>query len=216
MKREAAISLSIAVLAAAFFLPKEVRALNNEGSSVAQNTAFTAGQDEAMRMVPASATLDRSLDARKAKQGQQIKATLEDKVQLKNGPELPRGTELIGTVATDEMHTNGASRLALRFTQANLKDGKVVPIKATIVSVYDANGSARFDPNIWTPKTLQVDQEHALSGVDLHSKIADGNSGVFVSASKDDVKLPIGYGIALAIAARPADRQSGNGANGGA
>ena len=45
-----------------------------------------------------------------------------------------------------------------------------------------------------------------MSGVDLHSKIADSNSGVFVSTKKDDVKLPRGYGIALAIAPRTGDR----------
>ena len=154
-------------------------------------------------MVPAEAMLLETIDARKAKPGQQIKATLSGKVQLRNGPELPRGTQLIGKVVADDMQASGASRLALRFTQAELKDGKVIPIKATIVSVFNADNLGNLDPNSWwTPKTLQIDQEQALSDVDLHSKIADRNSGVFVSAKKHDVKLPEGYGIALAIAAR--------------
>lgn len=203
MKREAAISLSIVALSLAFFLPKGVQALSPGSSPSAQSAISTAGQSEAKQMVPAEAMLLETIDARKAKPGQQIKATLSDKVQLRNGPELPRGTQLIGTVAADDMQASGASRLALRFTQAELKDGKVIPIKATIVSVFNADNLGNLDPNSWwTPKTLQIDQEQALSDVDLHSSIADRNSGVFVSAKKHDVKLPEGYGFALAIAAR--------------
>ena len=161
-------------------------------------------------MVPARAIVANTIDSRTAKPGDQIEAKLSGTVHLKNGPELPRGTELIGTVAADDTNTNGTSRLALRFTQAHLKDGKTIPIKATIVSLYSADSSEGLDHHMWTANTLQIDQEHALSGVELHSKIADENSGVLVSKKKGDVKLPHGYGIALAIAANPAGQQSGN------
>lgn len=216
MKREAVVSLSaIAALSLALFLPKNVQALKANNSTASQNAASTMGQTEANRMVPAEAILAKTIDSRKAQAGQQFSATLSDKVQLKNGPELPRGTELIGTVATDDMHASGTSRLALRFTQAQLKDGKTIPIKATIVSLYNADGGDSYDPNFWTPDVLRIDQERALSGVELHSRIADRNSGVFVS-TKDEVRLPRGYGIALAIAARPASQGNGNGSIGGA
>ena len=38
----------------------------------------------------------------------------------------------MGQVATDNMQPQGKSTLALRFDQARLRDGKVIPIRATI------------------------------------------------------------------------------------
>lgn len=201
MKREAAISLSIAVFSLTFCLPKDIQARTPASLPDAQSARLAAEQSEATRMVPAEATLLKNLDARKAKLGQQFRATLSDKVQLKNGTELPRGTVLIGTVSADKMQTRGTSSLALRFTQANLKNGTTIPIKAMIVSVCSPDSRDAEDPNIWTARTFQIDQEDAMSGVDLHSRVAGENSGVFVSTKKDDVKLPRGFDIALAIAA---------------
>lgn len=162
-----------------------------------------------MRMVPARAALVENLDADKTKPGSRFEATLSKTVKLDNGPELPEGTVLLGTVATDDMNVKGTSKLALRFTEAKLKDGMVVPIKATIVGVYKPREDnfqgypvAPGDqvPNSWNDGTLQVDQIAVLSGVDLHSKIASMNSGVLVSTTKDNMKLSAGSEFALAIA----------------
>ena len=167
------------------------------------------GQREAMRMVPAQAAIDRTLDSDKTKPGDPFRAKLVQKVQLDNGPELPAGTMLIGTVATDDMNEGGTSKLALRFTQADLKDGQIVPIKATIVGIYgpdntDSNGyfteAGEQMPNSWNDGTLQVDQMGIMSGVDLHSRISSKNSGVLVSKKKDDLKVSSDSEFALAIA----------------
>lgn len=200
MKREAVLSLSIAALTFSFFLSKDLQARTLDDSPDTRSTASTDGHTVAMRMVCAEAVLTQTLDARKAQPGQEFSATLSDKVQLKNGPELPKGTVLIGTVATDNMQKSGTSSLALRFTRAKLKDGKEIPIKATIVSIYDAGTSESLGANPWTADMVQIDQEGTLLGVELHSRVAAENSGVFVSKKKADVKLPKGYGIALAIA----------------
>lgn len=216
MKSEARISLSIAACSLAFLLTGSVQALASTNPTNSAGTRAKAGAGEATQMVRAEAVLLKSLDARDAQPGQQFRALLSDKVKLKDGTELPRGAELIGTVSRDNTHSNGASSLALRFTQADLKNGKTVPIKATIVSVYNTDSSEAADPNDWTPGVLQMVQENAISGVDLHSKIADANSGVFIAKGKDDVKLPQGFGIALAIAGRPGAMQSGSGSKGGA
>ncbi len=55
-------------------------------------------------------------------------------------------------------------------------------------------------PNSWNDGTLAVDQIGAMNGVDLHSKIASQNSGVFVSTNKDNMKLVNGSELELAIA----------------
>jgi hypothetical protein len=213
MKLKSAIKLSITSMSLALLLPAFSLAQSTENSQPSQDmqstTAAPAGQQEAAQMVPAQAALVDNLDAKKVQPGGQFKAKLSGKVRLKNGPELPSGTVLIGAVTTDEMQVAGTSRLAVRFSQAQLKNGKLVPIKATIVGIVppetsDANGReivpGEQEINGWNVGTLQVDQINALSGVDLHSEIASENSGVFVSTKKSDVKLSKGSEIELAIA----------------
>ncbi len=215
MKREAAIPVSIAVVSLALLCSPLAQARTSATlQSNANASTPIAGQREANKMVPARASLLKQLDARKIKSGNQFQARLGDTIHLKNGPELPRGTLLIGTVVTDRMKTTGTSRLALRFDHARLKDGKTFPIKATIVAItaptYDSyDDYATEDPSqLWNHSILQIDQINVLSGVDLHSKIASDDSGVFVSNKKDDVKLNSGSQIMLAIAAQNSSKQS--------
>ncbi|MGA2909797.1 MAG: hypothetical protein ABSE36_19010 [Terracidiphilus sp.] len=171
------------------------------------NVSASASQSEASQMVPAQAVLDKGIDARKMQPGEQFRAKLSESVQLKNGMELPRDAVLVGTIATDQMQGGGTSTLALRFTQAQLKSGKVVPIQADIMGVA-GSASDSPDPNYpnealtpWDGKSTQVDETGAISGVELHSSIGSPNSGEFVSKKKDEMKLSAGSQISLAIAA---------------
>jgi hypothetical protein len=158
--------------------------------------------------VLAQASLDRTIDANKVKQGDPIKATLIDKVEFSNGPELPRGTELVGQVTVDRMQDDGTFRLALTFTNAQLKDGTVIPIKATILRLYAPSSSYPLPvdtsyyayplTNSWNGQ-LQADQPGALEGVDLHSSIEGSNSGNFVSNKKDEIKVLPETVLGLAI-----------------
>lgn len=170
--------------------------------------ASAAARSEAMKMVPAQADLTRELNAKKLHDGQTFEAKLADKVKLTDGPTLPKGTELEGKVVKDQMSASGGhSTLTLRFTQADLKNGKKVPIKATIVGLYSGANQSGVSalptqtPNYWTPKTLQVDQINALHNVDLHSRIAAQNSGVLQS-SKSNIRFAPGTEFALAISGR--------------
>jgi hypothetical protein len=172
------------------------------------------GTQQAQRMVPAVAALSQRLDATTAQPGSQFRATISSNVHLNGGVELHHGDVLLGQVTTDDMNTVGKSRLAVRFTQAVLKNGQTIPVKATIVSFYqpstllsDQYAGTEEVPNDWNNGTLSVDQIGVVKNVDLHSSISSSNSGVFVS-TKDDVKLPAGSEIALAIA--PAQTNSTN------
>jgi ribosomal protein S6E (S10) len=208
-----------AVLALPLFLYSQTS--TNSGSMQADQAPLR-GHHEAALMKPASATLVKTLDAAHEQPGATVNAKLQGKVGLTNGTELPGGTMLLGKVAVDDMQQAGRSKLALRFDQARLKDGTTVPIRATIVGFYSpGGGDAEINPgdrdpmisNNWTAKTLQMDQEDAAPGVDLHSKISSHNSGVFVSSKKDDIKLRGGSELQLAIA--PANNpQSGMTAGG--
>jgi hypothetical protein len=218
MMRQTVLPLSIAALSFAMMLPSAGAQSGAQSGDMSNGSAQNSGSmsqprghREAMRMVPARAILDRSLDADKVKDGYEFNAKLAKKVQLDNGPELPEGTVLVGKVVKDDMNETGAAKLALRFSEARLKDGQVVPIKATIVGVFKDNGTDPNGfpvtpgdevPNSWNDGTLQVDQISVMSGVDLHSKIASKNSGVFVSPTKHNMTIPADSELALAIAAQ--------------
>lgn len=211
-------SITMAAVSVALLAPGVARAQDPAAAQTSQsgvrsaqttpNMGSVSGRNEGMKMVPARAALTEKLDANKLKEGEQFKVKLADTVHLKNGPELPHGTVLYGVISTDTMHP-GNAKLALRFTEARLKDGKLVPIKATIVGLarpepengegYDIVAGDQ-EPNSWTPQMLQVDQVNTISGIDLHSRIAGNNSGVFIAAKKDDVKLAMGSELLLAIA----------------
>lgn len=230
MNRTAGV-LSLAALGLAFLIPAGAAAQSatnpqmNENSSQngnSQSSNSMSGQSEASQMVPARADLDHTLDAKNAKPGHAFEARLLNKVHLKDGQDLPRGTTLVGKVGQDDMNENGRSKLALCFDQAKLKDGKTVPIKATILGIYNP-GSQPLDfnvapgeqvPNDWNHKVLQVDQIGAVSGADLHSKIGSQNSGVLVSSSDDDIRLRPGTELTLAIASQN-QSESRNGGSGG-
>lgn len=222
MRNKIVTSFPVAALSIALLVPAisyGQSASNSQSSQDSENQS--AAQQEAAQMVPARSYLRHTLDAKNSKPGTQFTTTLSQDVHLKNGFDLPRGTKLIGTVATDDMQMQGASKLALRITSAQLKDGKNIPVKATIVGVYAPESENMQGYNVapgdeqandWTNSMLKVDQLNAMSGVDLHSRIAGQNSGVFVAKKKDNVKISAGSEFALAIAEQG---QQTTGANGG-
>jgi hypothetical protein len=176
-----------------------------------QNTQ-SSGLQQAQHMVPAQASLTHALDSNSIHTGDQFRATLNGNVHLDSGVTLHRGDALLGNVADDDTNTAGKSHLAVRFTEAVLKNGQKIPVKATIVALYTPGNFTSDDdiqpdhtPNSWNDGTLSIDQEGVMKDVDLHSQIASQNSGVFVSTRKSDVKIPAGSEIALAIAALPAN-----------
>jgi hypothetical protein len=168
--------------------------------SVSSTQVDSPGATEAAQMVPAVAQLTRTLDADKDHLDSTFQAELSQKITLTNGTVLPSHTLLIGTVTRDDMQA-GNSEFALRLNQAKLKDGKTLPIKATIVDVAHPNFNTVEYPasNDWTSQTLTVEEPNVVSGVDLHSEIASNDSAVFVSTRKRDVKVPAGSQLKLAI-----------------
>jgi hypothetical protein len=182
-----ALAFATAVLALPFF-------------ASAQNATtqdFTqADHHEATLMKTASASLVGNLDAVKDQPGSAVSAKLQGKVTLSDGTALPGGTMLLGKITTDDTQQQGTKKLALRFDQARLKNGTIIPIRAMIVGFYSTSSPS----NGWTASTLEFDQQSVARGVDLHSQISSQNSGVFVSTQRDDVKLSQGSQIQFAIA----------------
>lgn len=216
MRSKIVLVLVIAVATSALFCSEVARA-QNPSSEMGLHGAVAAAkaQNEAARMVPAAAVLTQEIDARKLYPGQQFRARLTNAVYLKDGAALPKGTELVGTIATDKMEAGGTSTLALRFTKAIMENGETVPIVATIVGVappaYDmadySDGAAAPDP--WNATELSVDEIGAVSGFDLHSRIAGPDSAVFVSTKKNEMRLADQTQLSLAIAGRGVSVRNG-------
>ncbi len=154
--------------------------------------------------------LTHPVDAKKLSSGTTIPMKLTHPVHFANGTQLPAGTLLDATVGQDDMQLDGKYKLALRFTEAKTKDGKTIPIKATILAVAaeaipGPNGPNMGETEFTVPDNLNnqpdvVDSEGIAPGIDLHSKASDQNSGVFVTKNKDDIKLPYGTKMELALA----------------
>ncbi len=188
---------------------KSQQAQDNGGS----NSSADA-QKLASEMVPAHASLEKTLDAKSAHPGDPVRAKLGENVRLKNGPNLPSGTVLIGKVTKDSTQAGNAT-LALRFTQAKLTDGTTVPIKAMIVGIERVTSMPGLSDNavpardIWNSHVYRVDQEKAVGGADLHSNITASNSAVIVSTKKSDVKIDGGSRLDMAIAKQPTWQSNG-------
>jgi uncharacterized membrane protein YgcG len=87
-------------------------------------------------MVQAQAELNTSLDAKKATQGEAVKAKLVQNVQIPDAQELPKNTVLEGHVDQVTASQNkGDSTIVVTFDKAKLKNGQELPIKATVIAL---------------------------------------------------------------------------------
>jgi hypothetical protein len=214
MKREVAVSLCAAVATLAFACAQCAQA--QVSSNPQSNSQWTNSQSdnngdsaearqEAQQMVPAQLTLLNNVSAKKSHEGDEVRAQLRSRDVVLNGTKLPIGTLLIGKI-TEAQATPGNVRLAMRFSDAKLKDGQTIPVKATIVAIeppgdgVDGIQQAQVPAeDVWNRNVLQVDELGAVGGADLHSSITGDNSGVIVSDRKDNVRITAGSQIDIAI-----------------
>jgi len=88
-----------------------------------------------------NATLNSSIDSKKAKPGQQITAHIVEAVKSTDGRTiLPNGTKLIGHVTKASARSNGQgeSMLAIQFDKAMLKGGQEVPLNNVVIQAVAA------------------------------------------------------------------------------
>jgi len=172
-----------------------------------------------LRLMSTNAQLVHTLNSRKLVLGRSVSAKLTMDVHLANGMNLPSGTLLMGKVIG--IHEGGAShmtRVSLLFNRARLKDGRMIPIKTTLLgamppsnSYYAGSGNYFPDeskPVAWDAKIIQ--QPGILSHVALHSAVESRSSGTFLS-KRDDIHLPAGTQLRIAIA--PLSASSGGAAH---
>ncbi len=156
------------------------------------------------QLAPATAELNRNLDAKSLKAGDQITAKLTRSVHLESGVQLQRNTLLLGHVD----RVAGTSELVLTFDKAQLKDGKLIPVKATLVG-FSPMGIVDYLPLQITAEST-VEQRPGIIPVSLYSAVQSEVSGT-LTTTKADLRLSQGTQLYLAVAPRPEIASAANG-----
>jgi hypothetical protein len=134
----------------------------SEDGTRRQAAADVAGASEM------NATLERSVDARRAKPGDAVTAKTNESYTTASGTTIPRGSRLVGRVTAARAHTRGesaaASQLGIVFDRAELPDGRVVPMQATIQAVAAARSQAQGEVGSASHGAGAFGSSHAAGG----------------------------------------------------
>jgi hypothetical protein len=182
---------------------------------------FAAAQSP--QLVSAKAQLNENVDSAKVTQGETITAKLTSNVKSAGEMELAKGATLIGKVEQVQKPAGGRpAELGIVFDQAKLRDGQIIPIKATLLGAYPADDDFYYAEGGYAeplvPQQPHViaadatfDQTPGLLGrVELRSNAESDVSGVFTSKSRN-INLDRGTQFQVAIAPEaPAATQSGS------
>ncbi len=177
--------------------------------SVPMYAAMNA-QPQHFNLVSANAVLTQPLNSRSSRKGQSVTAKLTSNVKTAERMELPKGTVLTGKVEqVRTAYSNGnRSRISILFNEAQLDNGREIPIKATLLAAYPpAPYDVTMGPDSYMlhqPRNIPSDQKiiqepGTLSHIALHSAVQSNVSGVFLSKNHS-IKLERGTRLQLAIA----------------
>jgi hypothetical protein len=93
-------------------------------------------------------TLEKGIDARKAKAGDHVIARTTENVKSEGRVVIPRGSQIIGRVSEAKPRSTKEpeSVLAIIFDQAVLKGGREIPLALTIQAIAPARSETSSDP----------------------------------------------------------------------
>jgi hypothetical protein len=118
-----------------------------EGAAIATTDDASAGLAQGTEL---NATLSKPIDARKAKVGDEVTATLNQDITSEGQVAVRKGAKLIGHVATAQplsrdkgsARADGDSKLGIVFDKAVLSDGREVPLNASVQALAAAQSHA--------------------------------------------------------------------------
>jgi hypothetical protein len=190
--------------------------LRNLSSGLALALLVSAGAASAQTLKGVNTRLVQPLDSATAAQGQAVAVKLDATVTTADGVKLPRGTELIGKVSeVKPSQSGGPASVSVVFTTAQVKGGKQIPVKATLLAAYPGDQGVAAQYSDATMGTVadnvsgdeQVDQEPgALPGVTLKAAAKNEDSGTF---SKTNGNFKLGAGTYFQIGVGSAANGSG-------
>jgi len=140
----------------------------SNSTQASSGTAISSANSGLASGTTVLATLTKSVDAKKAKQGDEITARAAQNVVSNGTVVIPRGSKLIGHVTEVKAREKGQneSTLGIAFDKAVLKNGQEVPLQASIRAIAAApNNAANNSPMADT------------GGMDSASSTSGGMSG---------------------------------------
>jgi hypothetical protein len=177
--------------------------------------SFAAAQS--LTMVSVGATLEKTLDAKKAKAGDPISAKVSTAAQLSDGTKVPIGSVLMGHVdSVTPSEKKSDSTVTVTFDKLQIKNGNETDVKATLVSAmttaptsggaYDAGPSRQGGPlntNSNTQNNLGgIGPPHPIDGLTVTGSPHDASSGT-LTQSKANVHLSSGVDLVFSVAIVP-------------
>lgn len=190
------------------------------GAQTAQSTQAESSRN--LQLVSASAQLTHKIDTKTAREGQTVKAKLTSNVKTVEGMKLDKGTMLLGKVEqVQRSNDNGPSRLSIVFDEARLKDGKTIPVKATLLGAYPSNAGEYYAETgtngaLMPGEPYRISDEQkidqmpgTLGHVGMHSAVQSNVSATFVSMDRN---IDLKQGTRLQVAISPLT--AGNGTAG--
>jgi hypothetical protein len=172
-----------------------------------------------------NATLERSVDARRAKPGDEVTAKTNETFTTANGTTIPRGSRLVGRVTEARAYSRGegaaASQLGVVFEKAELPNGREVPMQASIQALAAARSQTEAELSSASHDAGAFGSSHASGGGFAGGSLGGGAVGGLGSAGGGIVGGATGHaGTAVGGATRlPRAATSGAGtatAGGGA
>lgn len=177
---------------------------------------------QTIQMTTVAANVDRTIDAKKAKAGDPFSAKTVTGTTLNDGTNVPAGSVLEGHIdSVTPSHHKSDSSMVITIDKVKLKDGKEIPVKATIASVAtferafgggsDHSEDRAFDTSAKDTARMNGvsnDQNapsgpHSVPGLTLTSSVNDSNSGTLTQA-KENVHLSNENQIQVSLAVVPA------------
>lgn len=119
------------------------------------------------------AFLDKSVDSKRSKSGDQIEAQVAAPIQLSDGTVIPRGAKIIGHVAESQAKSNGgsSSSLTLVFEKIAMPEGKTLTIKGHLQAVGPNPNVDENSGGVDYGNSLNRSLEHAGPGQTSHTSV---------------------------------------------
>lgn len=128
---------TVVLVTLGFMLPCTGGAQDNAGQSAPQGVKFEFG-------TTLNSVLSDTVDARKCKPGDPVKAKTSEDVKAGGIVVIPRGAKLIGhvTEAQPAAKAGEQARLGVVFDRADLKDGRQIPLHTTFYALAAPEGAS--------------------------------------------------------------------------
>ncbi len=176
-----------------------------------------ADSSHVITMVNLQATLEKAIDAKKSKPGDPVTVKVSAAATLSDGTSVPPGSVLSGKIdSLTQSEKKGDSTVVLTLDKLQIKNGKEIAVKATVLQVasllpdYGADQGAP-DPSSYRAGTQGNSGQnnssaqqgpYPIAGLSLTGTSHDTASATLTQAKKN-VHVPSGAVLQISVAAIP-------------